>query len=144
MARRAASIWRAVNRPRPMALSPNSPKLTLAPRVAIPVLRPLCSLRYFLLAGCSMFRSRLSHFPFRLLGWHGCGLLALAQLLTLVNPYLDPDHAVGGFRFGKTVVDISTEGMQRHAAFAIPLGPGDLDAVQAARTHDLDPLRAET
>src|SRR5512141_647917 len=54
MARRAASIWRAVRRPRPMALRPYSPKLTLAPRVATPVLRPFCSLRYFLRVGCSM------------------------------------------------------------------------------------------
>src|SRR5215468_12215257 len=57
IARRAASIWRAVSRPRPVALSPYSPKLTLAPTVATPLLRPFCSLRYFLLAGCSILRS---------------------------------------------------------------------------------------
>src|SRR5690554_3511782 len=54
MARRAASIWRAVIRPRPVAFRPNSPKDTWVPRVARPVLRPLCSLRYFLREGCSM------------------------------------------------------------------------------------------
>src|SRR6185436_6059643 len=57
IARRAASIWRAVNRPRVVALRPYSPKLTLAPVVASPLLRPFCSLRYFLLAGCSIFHS---------------------------------------------------------------------------------------
>src|SRR5688500_14265271 len=59
IARRAASICRAVKRPRPTALSPYSPKLTLAPRVAIPLLRPFCCLRYFVLAGCCIFCSWL-------------------------------------------------------------------------------------
>src|SRR5690606_19530586 len=54
IARRADSIWRAVSRPRPVAFRPNSPNETLVPRVARPVLRPLCSLRYFLRDGCSM------------------------------------------------------------------------------------------
>src|SRR5687768_11514915 len=34
--------------------------------------------------------------------------------------------------------------MQRYATFAIPLGPRDLDTVQAASAHDLDALRAQT
>src|SRR5690606_15759949 len=54
IARRAASIWRAVRRPRPVAFKPYSPNDTCAPRVARPVLRPLCSLRYFLREGCNM------------------------------------------------------------------------------------------
>src|SRR5712664_3408244 len=51
MARRAASSWRAVSRPRVVAFSPCSPKETLLPRVAMPVLRPFCCLRYLVLAG---------------------------------------------------------------------------------------------
>src|SRR5512135_3341716 len=120
MARRAASIWRAVRRPRPTAFRPNSPKLTLLPRVATPVLRPFCSLRYFLLAGCSMFCSRLSYFLFRL-GSHGRHRLLLASLITLVDPHLDADDAVGGLGFGEAIVDVGAQGMQRHTAFAIPL-----------------------
>src|SRR5262249_1720709 len=54
MARRAASSWRAVRRPRVVAFRPYSPKDTLAPRVATPVLRPFCCLRYFVRAGWSM------------------------------------------------------------------------------------------
>src|SRR5512147_1168063 len=115
MARRAASIWRAVKRPRPTAFRPNSPKLTLLPRVATPVLRPFCSLRYFLLAGCSMFCSRLSYFLFRLSDNRGCDLL-LADV-TLVDPHLDTDDAVGGLGFGETIVDIGAQSVQRHAAF---------------------------
>src|SRR5512142_628472 len=120
MARRAASIWRAVRRPRPTALRPNSPKLTLLPRVATPVLRPFCSLRYFLLAGCSMLSSRLSYFLFRL-GNDGSSSFLLSSLVALVDPHLDTDDTVGGLGFGEAIVDVCTQRMQRHAAFAIPL-----------------------
>src|SRR3974377_1520955 len=54
MARRAASISRAVMRARLVALRPNSPKETLAPRVAKPALRPLNCLRNLVRFGCSM------------------------------------------------------------------------------------------
>src|SRR3954470_273792 len=61
MARRAASIWRAVIRPRATAFRPNSPNDTAVPRVCeMPVLRPFCSLRYFLRDGCSMLILLLS------------------------------------------------------------------------------------
>src|SRR5512142_2838145 len=113
MARRAASIWRAVRRPRPTALRPNSPKLTVLPRVATPVLRPFCSLRYFLLAGCSMFRSRLSYFLFWLGNNWGSNFL-LVSLVALVDPHLDADDAVGRLGFGEAVVDVGTQRMQRH------------------------------
>src|SRR5512138_3053883 len=140
MARRAASIWRAVSLPRPTAFRPKSPKLTLAPRVAKPVLRPFCSLRNFLLAGCSMFHSR---FLAALFLFSGHRLFAAVQRVALVNPNLDTDDAVGGLRLGKAVVDLGAQGVQRHTAFAIPLGTSDFSPVQTARTHDLDALRAE-
>src|SRR5260364_377930 len=43
-----------VNRPRPIDFKPYSPKDTAVPRLATPVLRPLCSLRNFLRLGCSI------------------------------------------------------------------------------------------
>src|SRR4030067_2748264 len=92
MARRAASIWRAVKRPRPTAFRPKSPNLTLAPRVARPVLRPFCSLRNFLLAGCSMFHS---WFLAGLFLFGHRRLLTTAERVTLVHPYLDTNDAVG-------------------------------------------------
>src|SRR3979409_2427412 len=118
MARRAASIWRAVRRPRVSAFRPYSPKLTLAPRVATPLLRPFCSLRYFLLAGCSMLHSCASflgrRFGRRLVGRgfvghqrfrRGCRggerLLVLGQNFALEYPDLDADDAVGGLGFGE-------------------------------------------
>src|SRR3989338_10383500 len=103
IARRAASIWRAVKRPRPTAFRPNSPKLTLLPRVAMPVLRPFCSLRYFLLAGCSMFYSRLSCFLFRFSnGWYGD---FLSRSFALEYPNFHADDAIGGLRFRSAIID---------------------------------------
>src|SRR5258708_2507360 len=134
MAGRAASIWRAVRRPRVVAFRPYSLKETLAPRVATPLLRPFCSLRYLRLAGCSMFHSRFaSGFLFGL-GWRRGGLLALAQHLALEHQHLNADRAVRGARLGESVLDVGAQRMQRHAAFAIPLGAGVL-----RRTLDHDP-----
>src|SRR5438477_421345 len=146
MARRAASICRDVSRPRPTAFKPYSPKLTLLPTVATPLLRPFCSLRYFLLAGCSILHSRGLAHTFRRLRrgrWRDLRLGVVRQHLALEHPNLDADDAVGRLRFGKTVVDVGAQRMQWHAAFAIPLGARDLDAVEPARAHDLDALRAK-
>src|SRR5450631_2673239 len=146
IARRAASIWRAVRRPRPTAFSPYSPKLTLAPTVATPLLRPFCSLRYFRLAGCSIFHSRRLARPFWCFGRRNGGrerLRVVRQHFTLEHPDLDADDAIRRLRFGETVVDIRAQRVEWHASFAIPLAACDFDAVQTPRAHDLDSLRAE-
>ena len=65
-------------------------------------------------------------------------------MVTAVDPDLATDDAVGGLGFGEPVVDVSTQGVKRHAAFAIPLAAGDLDTVQAARRHDLDTQGTQT
>src|SRR5450755_4374949 len=146
MARRAASIWRAVRRPRPIAFSPYSPKLTLAPTVATPLLRPFCSLRYFRLAGCSIFHSRRLPSPLRRFGrWRGghLRLRVVRHHFALEHPDLDSDDTVRRFRFRETVVDIRTQRVEWHPSLAIPLATRDFDAVQASRAHDLDALRAK-
>src|SRR5207249_11395500 len=107
IARRAASICRAVSRPRPMAFRPYSPKLTLAPTVATPLLRPFCCLRYFLLAGCNIFRScGLARALRCLLRRRGSSLRlgVVRQHLALVYPDLDADHAVGRLLLGEPIV----------------------------------------
>src|SRR5215470_1938877 len=117
IARRAASICRAVSRPRVTAFSPYSPKLTLAPTVATPLLRPFCSLRYFLLAGCSILRSCTLAHSFRRLGLGHRRRLRLGVVrhdLALEHPHLDADHPVGGLRLGETVIDVGTQRVQRH------------------------------
>src|SRR6478672_1222345 len=153
IARRAASICRDVRRPRTVALRPYSPKLTLLPTVATPLLRPFCSFRYFLLAGCSILRScscggsgcRAAR-TFRRFGRGRrrlCRLGVVRHHLALEHPYLDADDAVRRVRLGESVVDVGAQRVQRHAALAIPLAARDLDAVEASRAHDLDALRAE-
>src|SRR6185436_11164161 len=108
IARRAASIWRAVRRPRPVAFRPYSPKLTLAPTVATPLLRPFCSLRYFLLAGCSILHSWCGR-PARTLrrfgrrGRGGRGIGVVREHFTLEDPDFDADDAVRRPGFGEAV-----------------------------------------
>src|SRR5512135_2691336 len=136
IARRAASIWRDVRRPRAIALRPYSPKLTLLPTVATPLLRPFCSFRYFLLAGCSILRSwscpaRPRRCRCRRRG--RCRLRVVRHHLALEDPHLDADDAVGGAGLGESVVDVGAQRVQRHASLAIPLAPRDLDAVQPPR-----------
>src|SRR5574340_620870 len=113
IALRAASICRAVSRPRPTALSPYSPKLTLAPTVATPLLRPFCSLRYFRLAGCSILRSRApARRALRRLRRRRRRRLrfgVVRQHLALEHPDLDADDAVGRLRLREPVVDIGAQ-----------------------------------
>src|SRR6188768_1597037 len=127
IARRAASICRDVRRPRTVALRPYSPKLTLLPTVATPLLRPFCSLRYFLLAGCSILRSRGRCTTRRTLRcvWRRRGgrlrqLSVVRKHFALEHPNLDADHAVRRACFGKAVIDVGAQRMKRHATFAIP------------------------
>src|SRR5690606_22977020 len=56
---------------------------------------------------------------------------------------LDADHAVGGAGLGEAVVHVGAQGVQRHAALAVPLRARDLGAVQAAGHVDLDAQRAQ-
>src|SRR5690606_17657446 len=75
-------------------------------------------------------------------------LLFLADLgevedLALVDPHLDADDPVGGARLGEAVVHVRAQGVQRHAALAVPLRARDLGAVQAAGHVDLDAQRAQ-
>src|SRR3954453_15300117 len=52
--RRAASIWRAVMRPGATAFRPKAPKLRVVPPLAMPWMRPLWALRYFVRFGESI------------------------------------------------------------------------------------------
>ena len=54
IARRAASIWRAVIRSGSIALRPKAPKLSSVPPLALPWMRPLKALRNLVRLGCSM------------------------------------------------------------------------------------------
>src|SRR5207249_11410727 len=54
IARRAASIWRLVSQQTSSAISPNSPKLTSVPPLAMPARRPRCTLRCLTRFGISI------------------------------------------------------------------------------------------
>ena len=62
---------------------------------------------------------------------------------TLVNPRLDADEAIGGVGFGKTEVDVGTQGLKRHAAVTIPFGTGDFSPGETAGAGNLDAFGAE-
>src|SRR5579862_4091166 len=135
MARRAASISRAVMRARSVALSPYSPNATVFPRCALPAIRPLNCLRNLVRFGCIMcgyldstlrrrrgldrLRSavRLRARCFCL----GRLRLGLIEHLALEDPNLDADHPVGGLRLGEAIVDVGAERVQRHPPFAVGL-----------------------
>src|SRR5450631_2510464 len=127
MARRAASISRAVMRHRSVALRPNSPNATELPRCALPEILPLNCLRNLVRFGCIMWVYSPSTRCSRGLGFRGSLLrhglcrfalrlqrfdLRLIEDLALENPNLDADHAVGGLRFCQAVIDIGTKRMQ--------------------------------
>src|SRR4029453_11395053 len=65
------------------------------------------------------------------------------QTLTLVEPHLDPDRAVGRERLREAIVDVGPQRLQRQLPVQIPLGPRDRSAVQATRDAHLDAARAE-
>src|ERR1700721_1917364 len=128
MARRAASISRAVMRHRSVAFRPNSPNATELPRCALPAILPLNCLRNLVRFGCIMCRY-LTSTSGRRCGLDGfrCnfsfGFWSLhfrhIEYFAFENPNLDTDDAVRRLRLGKTVIDIGTERMQRHASLAI-------------------------
>src|SRR5262245_14420483 len=167
MARRAASIWRAVSRSGSIALRPKAPKLSIVPPLALPWMRPLCALRYLVRDGCSIARYLL--FPGflgavaapptavtiavaapaataafqRLQGTLLGGHRIVVHDLAFEDPHLHADDAVGGPREAVPEVDVGAQGVQRHAALAIPLHARDLGTAQAPRAVDADAERAE-
>src|SRR6185437_2437555 len=74
------------------------------------------------------------------------GLLPALLLVDVsaIDPHLDADLAVGGFRFAETVIDIGPQRVQRQTSLQIPLGACDFVAVQPARDANLDPFATET
>src|SRR6185437_866765 len=62
----------------------------------------------------------------------------------LEYPNLDAASAVSGVRGGDAVIDVGAQGVQRHAAFAVPLKPRDLGAAETAGAVDANALGAQT
>src|SRR3954468_4121837 len=142
IARRAASICRAVTRSGSSAFRPKPPKDSVKPPLAMPLIRPLWAFRKVVRLGCS-----ISHHPSalrRLLG--GTPVLrhrVVGQDLTLEDPDLHAASAVGGLGGRHAVIDIRAQRMQRHAPFAVPFHPGDLGTAEAAAAVDPDAAGAQ-
>src|SRR5258705_6112175 len=154
MARRAASIWRAVMRSGSIALRPYSPKDSVAPLVARPWMRPLCALRNLVLLGCSMtvlsqFVASAARRVAPRTARVGFGQLLVLRHrivledLALEDPHLHAAGAVGGEGGRDPVVDVGAHGVQRNAGLAVPFHAGDLGAAETARAVDADAFRAE-
>src|SRR5476651_1878594 len=154
MARRAASIWRAVRRSGSIAFRPNEPKSRLKPPLAAPLIRPLKALRYLVRLGDSMMfllrvpllgaiDARRRALRRGLFGALVVRHRVMRHNLALEHPHLHTAGAEGGEGGRDAVVDVGAQRMQRHAAFAIPFHAGDLGAAQAARAIDADAAGAQ-
>src|SRR6266542_2099800 len=102
-------------RPRPAAVGTGAPVRTAAAAVAAPATTTLTGAR----AGAR---------PLGLL------LLAGGQHVAPVDPDLHADLAEGGAALGQAVVDVGPQGVQGHAALAVPLGAGHLGAATPCAT----------
>src|SRR4051812_21339256 len=114
-------------------------------------MRPRCCLRYLTFFGINMVRYLLPALVRPMVGpTRGpIPVLFIAagpgnQALTLVEPHLHADLAVGRARFGKAVVDVGAQRLQRQLPVQIPLRSRDFGAVEAAGDAHLDAARAET
>src|SRR3546814_10932332 len=65
-------------------------------------------------------------------------VMATTNYFALEDPHLHADHTVSGVRFVSVVIDIGTQGVQRHTTFAIPLGTGNFSPTQTTTDLDLD------
>src|SRR3970040_2163482 len=97
MVLRAASICRAVTQPGSSACKPNSPKLTSAPRKALPRIRPRICLRHFTRFGINIMTtsSKDNRYPWLLAHVYAFGCLDLffhfRHCFAFVDPYLHAD-----------------------------------------------------
>src|SRR5438132_8907244 len=130
-ATRAASICRFVTQPGSSAFSPYSPNASVAPRCAVPRIRPRWAFRYLTRLGIST-RARSSRF-------RGRG----AQHLALEDPDLHADRPVRRVGGREAVVDVRTDRVERYAAVTVPLLAGDLAAAQPPGACDPDAVGTE-
>ncbi len=145
-----------------LGLQPNSPKARSKPPLATPLMRPLNCLRYFVRFGCNIFyspnlsvasanqafsRRRSPVLP----PWLSPSIARRSEAIgscSRISPLkiqtLMPQMPIGGVRFGRAVVDVGAQRVQRHAAFAIPFRTRDFGTAETAGAGDLDAFGAKT
>src|SRR5262245_33263972 len=74
----------------------------------------------------------------RLAGDLVLGLRLVGEDVTLVDPDLDADAPRGGAGLPEAVVDVGSQRVPRHPAFAVPLGAAHLRAAEPTRALDAD------
>src|SRR5215831_8870075 len=132
MATRADSICLVSSQQRSRACKPYSPNATVWPREAVPARLPRCILRYLTLSGINGINQSSVfglQFPARLCAvigpsnsgsdWFGALFLLLRLVLlglAFTNPAFDAELSIHGFGFGKTVIDVCAERVQRNTA----------------------------
>src|SRR5215210_2553957 len=99
----------------------------------MPARRPRCCFLYLTFFGINMTKASSGRL-------RRSAAALLFEEIPLVDPDLDPDHAVGRPGLRGAVVDVGLQGMERQTPLLVPLGPRDLSAAQPAAHHDLDPL----
>ncbi len=67
----------------------------------------------------------------------------MCHYLALKYPHLDATSPIGGKRRSFTIINVSTQCMKRHTAFAVPFGTGDLGTAKTAGAVNPDALCAE-
>src|SRR5438093_1397501 len=115
-------------------------------------MRPLCALRNLVRLGCSMIgylsgggRLALAARALAFLAF-GAALVLRHRIvfedLALENPHLDAVGAIGGHGGRGAIVDICAQRVERHPAFAVPFGAGNLSTAEPAGAGDLDAFRS--
>src|SRR5205823_6210776 len=69
--------------------------------------------------------------------------LLLLVDIAAIDPGLHADDSVGRLRFGKAVVDVGAQRVQRQTALQVPLRARDLVTIQTAGDANLDALATE-
>src|SRR5258707_6381948 len=119
---RPASIASALSQPPSRDWRPKSPKLTVLPRVALPLTVPRWLFRYLTRLGIS-----------------GIGGL-LGQIITVIDPNFDADVALSGPGFGEAEIDPGAQRRERNAPEHASFLASHFRAAQAPRHLYLDSL----
>src|SRR5579884_991294 len=120
---RPASMASALSQPPSRACRPNSPKLTLLPRVALPLTLPRWLFRNFTRLGISGI----------------AGLLGI-QIIPVIDPHFDADVSLGGTGFGKPKLDTGSQGRKRDAPQHRRFLAGHFRSTKPARKLEADAL----
>src|SRR6476620_4805951 len=138
-----------------IAFRPNWPNDNVAPEVATPWIRPLCSFRNIVSFGCIMALSPQTFSNVsRSVAARPC-IVAFGHLLVLghrivledlalEDPDLDAAGAERGERGRHPVIDVGAQCVHRHTALAIPFHARDFGAAETARAVDTNAFGAET